>query len=52
MVSDIDYGDFCYSVYAGAATPAKKIEELSSKWDSKIAEVNANYEKFASENSK
>lgn len=52
MVSDIDYGDFCYPVYAGASTPAKKIEELSSKWDSKIAEVNANYEKFASENSK
>lgn len=52
MVSDIDLGDFCYSVYAGAETPAKKIEALSSKWNSKINDVNARYEKFASENSK
>ena len=51
MVSDIDYGDFCYGVYALAATPAKKIEELSTQWDSKIATVNANYEKFAKEHS-
>lgn len=49
MVSDIDYGDFCYGVYALAATPAKKIEELSTQWDSKIAKVNENYEKFAAE---
>ncbi len=49
MISDIDYGDFCYGVYALAATPAKKIEELSTKWDSKIATVNENYEKFAQE---
>lgn len=52
MISDIDYGDFCYPVYAGASTPAKKIEELSSKWDSKINDVNGKYEKFASEHSK
>lgn len=52
MVSDIDYGDFCYGVYALAATPAKKIEELSSKWDSKIADVNDRYEKFAKEHAK
>ena len=51
MVSDIDYGDFCYGVYALAATPAKKIEELSTQWDSKIATVNANYEKFTKEHS-
>lgn len=50
MVSDIDYGDFCYGVYAGAATPAKKIEELSSMWDKKIEDVNANYDKFAEKN--
>lgn len=52
MISDIDYGDFCYAVYAGAATPAKKIEELSSSWDTMIDQVNAKYEKFASDNSK
>lgn len=52
MVSEIDYGDFCYGVYAMASTPAKKIEELSTKWDSKIEKVNANYEKFANEHTK
>lgn len=52
MVSEIDYGDFCYPVYALADTPAKKIEELSTKWGSKIDKVNKNYEKFASEHSK
>lgn len=52
MVSEIDYGDFCYGVYALASTPAKKIEELSTKWDSKIEKVNQNYEKFAKEHTK
>ena len=52
MISEIDYGDFCYPVYAGATTPAKKIEELSTKWDKKIEKVNANYEKFAKEHTK
>lgn len=48
MVNGIETGDFCYGVYALAVTPAKKIEELSSKWDTKIAEANDAYEKFAS----
>ncbi len=52
MISEIDYGDFCYSVYAMATTPAKKIEELSSKWGSQIDKVNKNYEKFAQEHTK
>lgn len=52
MISDIELGDFCYGVYAGAETPAKKIEALSSKWNSKVDEVNTKYEKFASEHSK
>lgn len=49
MIPEIDYGDFCYSVYAQATTPAKKIEELSKKWDDKIAKVNAKYERFEKE---
>lgn len=48
MVSGIETGDFCYGVYALAVTPQKKIEELSTKWDTKITEANASYEKFAS----
>ncbi len=52
MISEIDYGDFCYSVYAMATTPAKKIEELSAKWGSQIDKVNKNYEKFAQEHTK
>lgn len=48
MINGIETGDFCYGVYALAVTPAKKIEELSTKWDTKIAEANAAYEKFAS----
>ena len=47
MISDIDYGDFCYAVYARATTPKKKIEEISSKWDAKIADMNKKYESFA-----
>ena len=31
---------------------AKKIEELSTKWDAKISKVNAEYEKFAKEHTK
>ena len=52
MISEIDYGDFCYPVYANATTPAKKIEELSTKWDTKISKVNAEYDKFAKEHTK
>lgn len=52
MISEIDYGDFCYSVYALATTPAKKIEELSTKWTSQIDKVNKNYEKFSKEHTK
>lgn len=46
MISDIDYGDFCYSVYAGATTPAKKIDEIKSKWDAKIKDMNVKYANF------
>ncbi|MFR1027838.1 MAG: hypothetical protein ACLSD6_00535, partial [Clostridium sp.] len=52
IISEIDYGDFCYHVYANATTPAKKIEELSTKWDTKISKVNAEYDKFAKEHTK
>ncbi|MCR5796913.1 MAG: extracellular solute-binding protein [Eubacterium sp.] len=52
MISDLDYGDFCYSVYAGATTPAKKIESISSKWDSKINDMNKKYANFAASHSK
>lgn len=52
MISDLDYGDFCYPVYAGATTPQKQIEKLNSKWDSKIKTVNEKYKKFADKNSK
>lgn len=46
MISDIDYGDFCYAVYAGSTTPAKKIEEIKSKWDAKISDMNNKYKNF------
>nr|MBP3598219.1 hypothetical protein [Eubacterium sp.] len=52
LISDLDYGDFCYSVYAGATTPAKKIEAISSQWDSKIADMNKKYKNFASAHTK
>lgn len=52
MISDLDYGDFCYSVYAGATTPAKQIEAISSKWDSKINDMNKKYANFAASHSK
>ena len=52
LISDLDYGDFCYAVYAGATTPAKKIEAISSKWDSKISDMNKKYANFAASHSK
>ncbi len=52
LISDLDYGDFCYAVYAGSTTPAKKIEAISSKWDSKISDMNKKYANFASSHSK
>lgn len=32
--------DYCWDVYALAKTPAEKLEELTSKWDSLIADAN------------
>ena len=52
LINDLDYGDFCYAVYAGATTPAKKIEAISSKWDSKISDMNKKYANFAASHSK
>lgn len=46
LMSEIDSGDFCYSVYAREKTPAKKIEELSSKWDETLATLNKRIEEF------
>ena len=46
LMSGIDSGDFCYSVYAGEKTPSKKIEELSSKWDEELATLNKGVEEF------
>ncbi len=52
MINDLDYGDFCYAVYAGATTPAKKIEAISSSWNSKISDMNKKYKNFAAQHSK
>lgn len=52
LINDLDYGDFCYGVYAGATTPAKEIEAISSKWDSKISDMNKKYATFAASHSK
>lgn len=52
MIIDLDYGDFCYSVYAGAKAPAKQIEEISAKWNSKISDMNKKYANFAASKSK
>ena len=40
MIPDTDYGDFAYSVYALAATPQEQLEEMTPKWDGKIAKAN------------
>ena len=47
MIIDLDYGDFCYPVYAGATSPAKKIEEISATWNSKIDDMNKKYANLA-----
>ncbi|MCR5797475.1 MAG: extracellular solute-binding protein [Eubacterium sp.] len=52
LINDLDYGDFCYSVYAGATKPKKKIEEISAQWDSKISDMNKKYANFAATHSK
>lgn len=52
LIGELDYGDFCYSVYAGATTPAKKIEAISSSWDSIISDMNKKYANFAASHSK
>lgn len=52
MITNLDYGELCYGVYALAVKPAKKIEELSSKWDKKIEKVNQEYDTFAREHKK
>jgi len=41
MIPKTDYGDFTYSVYALAATPAEQLEEMSPVWDKYIEKVNA-----------
>jgi len=40
MISDTDYGDFAYSVYARAVTPAEQLEKMTPDWDSKIEKAN------------
>lgn len=50
MVSKIDYGDFCYGVYALAATPAQQIDKLTTSWNTEIENANADYKAFAAEN--
>lgn len=50
MISEIETGDICYSVYARAVTPAQQIEKISSVWDKRIQDANDAYGKFASEN--
>lgn len=52
LISGLEYGDFCSSVYERETTPAKKIEGLSAKWDEKIAAYNKKVEKFAGERKK
>ena len=52
MLGELDYGDFCYSVYAGATTPAKQIEKVSSQWNKVIDDMNKKYENFAASHSK
>lgn len=52
MITNMKLGDYCYGVYALAETPAKKIEELSSKWEKQIDKVNLEYDKFAREHEK
>lgn len=52
MVIGLELGDFCYGVYAGATKPAKAIEEISSKWNKKIAEMNKKYANFVASKSK
>jgi len=40
MIPDTDYGDFTYTVYALQATPQEQLEEMTPKWDGKIAKAN------------
>ena len=40
MITDTDYGDFTYSVYALAATPSEQIEEMTPKWDARVKAAN------------
>ena len=41
MIPKTDYGDFTYSVYAGAKTPAEQLEEMTPQWDGYIKKANA-----------
>lgn len=46
LISEIDCGDFCYSVYAREKTPSEKMEELSPRWDRKLETLNKEIENF------
>lgn len=50
--SELNYGDFCYGVYALAKTPAKQVEAISSKWNSLIKTMNEKYKTFEANASK
>ncbi len=40
MIPGTDYGDFTYSVYAGAKTPAEQLEEITPQWEGMIKKAN------------
>ncbi len=40
LIDGLSYGDFAYSVYARAATPQEKIEELAGTWQSILDDIN------------
>lgn len=52
MISDIDYGDFCYGVYARSTTPKKGLERVTSKWNAKIDDMNKKVKSFISSKAK
>lgn len=40
LVFGTSYGDICYNIYALANTPAEKIEEIASTWESLLYDAN------------